>query len=188
MAAMLPALKLNGENPAEAWNQWINSFDIYLTATEVNKKEEKIQVAQLLHFGGADLQKIYGTLQFEGDDKNKLNKVIEKLNDHFRPRKNLTYTRYKFITKRQAEGTTLQQFVTELRKEANNCEFGDLREDLIKLMLICGTNNSEIRHRLLQEDEGDLEKYVRLASLIEESKTQARIIAEKKESIRLSRQ
>lgn len=164
----------NGGNPAEQWAQWLSSFKIYLTATEVNKKEEKIQVAQLLHFAGTEIQKIYSTFQFDEDEKDKLEPVINKFNNHFTPRENLTFTRYKFITSKQGEQITLEQFITDLRKQANNCNFGNLKDDLIKLMLICGTNNGEIRHRLLQEDDADLAKAIKLASIIEQSKSQAR--------------
>jgi hypothetical protein len=66
MSNFLPKLELsNGENPAEQWSVWLN---IYLVATEINLKDEKIQIAQLLHYGGPELQKIYATFTFaEGE-------------------------------------------------------------------------------------------------------------------------
>jgi hypothetical protein len=45
---------------------------------------------------------------------------------------------------RQSEDMTTQQFITDLRRQAKVCSFGDLNDELIKLMLICGTNNGEI--------------------------------------------
>lgn len=170
----LPKLILNqGDNPNEAWKQWINSFQIYLIATEVNKKDEKVQIAQLLHFGGADLQKIYSTFKISSADKDKIAPVIEKFNNYFSPRQNLTFLRYKFFTSKQAENKSLEEFITDLKKQAQSCEFGELCDELIKLMLICGTNNSEIRHKLLQEEDADLEKAVQLSAIIEQSKVQA---------------
>uniref|UniRef100_A0A1Y1KAV0 Retrotransposon gag domain-containing protein n=1 Tax=Photinus pyralis TaxID=7054 RepID=A0A1Y1KAV0_PHOPY len=116
----LPNLILNN-NPAENWKQWLNRFRIYLTATEVDKKPEKVQIAQLLHFAGPELQKIYDTLQFqENEDKNKINVVIEKLNKHFLPRENLICHRYQFFMTKQINGQSIEQYVTELKKQAAN--------------------------------------------------------------------
>jgi hypothetical protein len=69
MSNFLPKLELsNGENPAEQWSVWLNSFNIYLIATEINLKDEKIQIAQLLHYGGPELKV-----------------VVDKFNNHFVP-------------------------------------------------------------------------------------------------------
>lgn len=69
---------------------------------------------------------------------------------------------------------TTEQFITELRKQAKMCKFDELNDDLIKLMLICGTRNQEVRHRLLEEDNINLEKAIKLAAVIEESKMQVK--------------
>jgi hypothetical protein len=152
----------------------LNSFNIYLVATEINLKDEKIQIAQLLHYGGPELQKIYGTFTFAEGERDKLKVVVDKFNNHFVPRQNLTFRRYKFFTTKQTEEMTTEQFVTDLRKQAKGCQFGDLSDELIKLTLICGTRNGEIRHRLLQEDDADLGKAIQLCSVIEDAKAQAR--------------
>ncbi|XP_063917307.1 uncharacterized protein K02A2.6-like [Zophobas morio] len=172
-ANALPRLVLNnGGNTGEQWKQWLSSFQIYLIATEVNKKEETIQIAQLLHFAGPEAQKIHSTFKFAETERNKLAAVIDKFNNHFTPRQNLTFTRYKFFKTKQNE-MSLEEFITELRKQAQNCHFGDLCDELIKLVFISGTNNEEIRHKLLQEDDADLEKAIKLSSIIEQSKSQA---------------
>jgi hypothetical protein len=157
----------NGENPAEQWTEWLSSFKIYLIASGVNKKSEKIQIAQLLHFAGWEIQKIHSTFTFTQEEENKLEEVIKKFNAHFTPRKNLTFERYKFFTMRQAEEMTTEQFITDLRRQSKVCSFGDLYDQLIKLMLICRTNNGEIRLRLLQEEEADLQKAIKTCNIIE---------------------
>lgn len=174
---VLPKLMLNGNNAVESWKQWLNSFQIYLVATETNKKEERIQIAQLLHFAGPEAQKIYSTFKFNAEEQDKLDAVIKKFDNHFAPRQNKTFLRYKFFTTKQTENMSLEEFVTELKKQAQACEFGQLHDELIKLTLICGTNNEEIRRRLLQEDDADLEKAIKLAAIIEQSKKEANKIS-----------
>ncbi|KAF2885904.1 hypothetical protein ILUMI_20271 [Ignelater luminosus] len=170
----LPRLvRNNTENHSEQWKQWISSFQIYLKATEVNKKDESVQIVKLLHYGEPDLQKIYSTFKFTEAEKGKLAVVIKKFYDRFSPRENLTFLRYNFIISKQSEGMTFEDFITDLRKQAQSCNFGELCDELIKLMLICGTNNGEICHRLLQEDDADLENAIKIGPIIEQSKTQA---------------
>jgi hypothetical protein len=74
---------------------------------------------------------------------------------------------------RQAEEMTREQFITDLKRQAKVCFFGNLHDELIKLMLIRGINNGVIRQRLLQE-ETDLQKAIKTCNIIEESKSQAK--------------
>lgn len=124
-----PKLNLNQGNPAEQWSEWLRSFQFYLIATETNKKEERIQIAQLLHFAGPELQKIYSTFTFKEDEKEKLQTVIEKINHHFTPRQNLTYLRYKFFTAKQTDDMSIENFTTHLRNSVKSCGFGTLTDD-----------------------------------------------------------
>lgn len=174
-ANALPQLNLSHGNPVDLWEQWINRFRIYLTATEVDKKSEKIQVAQLLHFAGPEIQKIYSTLQFDEEEADKLKPVIDKLNSYFKPRENLNFLRYQFFTSRQGELST-EQFVTELKKRASVCKFDKLTDDLILCVLISATNNSEVREKLLQKEDLSLNEAVKWCNIIEQAKMQTKRI------------
>lgn len=174
-ANALPPLCLTAGNPVEQWEQWLNRFKIYLVATEVNKKAETIQVAQLLHFAGPELQKIYATFQFTAEEKDKLQPAIDKFNNHFKPQENLNFIRYKFFTSRQGD-LPLDQFITDLRKQASLCKFRDLTDDLIMCVLISGTNNSETREKLLQKEELKLDEAVKMCAIIEQAKSQSKNI------------
>ena len=50
----------------------------------------------------------------EGDDKN-IGKVLEKLEEYCEPRKNVSCERYKFFSRAQESGETIDQYVTVLR-------------------------------------------------------------------------
>lgn len=182
MASVLPTLELKSdEDNATAWNSWLERFKLYLVATETNKKDEKIQVAQLLHFAGPDLYNIYKTIQFAEGERDSLEAVIGKLNRHFEPKANITYNRYIFFNTRQS-GQSLENFVINLKSQANKCQFGDLKDDLVKCMLICGINNGETRQKLLQEDEMTLEKAINLCKVMEQTRDQARSIENRNKS------
>ncbi|XP_031350539.1 uncharacterized protein K02A2.6-like [Photinus pyralis] len=77
---------------------------------------------------------------------------------------------------KQINGQSIEQYVTELKKQAANCKLDTLHDDLIVCMLVCGTNNVDIRQKLLQEEAIDLEKALKLCSIIEQSKRHAKKI------------
>ena len=74
----LPApkpLRLDG-NLAENWRRWKQRFELYIIATEANKKSEKIQSSILLHTIGEDALDVYNTFEFEDlENKEKLRKL-----------------------------------------------------------------------------------------------------------------
>lgn len=69
--------------------------------------------------------------------------LIKKFDEHFQPRQNVTYERYKFFTARE-QGSIIEKFKASLKEQANKCDFVNLNDSLTKCMLICGVNNNEI--------------------------------------------
>ncbi|KAK4876823.1 hypothetical protein RN001_009329 [Aquatica leii] len=132
-----------GGNQAENWRLWRSRFENYLTASEIVKKEEATQCAQLLHYIGEEGFKIYTTFKMEESDKNKLQPLLDEFEVHFLPKENISYERYKFFSYRQQEAQTFEQFITELKSQAMKCKLGNLQDELIKVMIICGVNSAD---------------------------------------------
>ena len=70
----------------------------------------------------------------------------------------------------QKEGQTFQNFVTELRQLSEDCEFQDLKDSLIKDMIICGIVDNQLRERMLREPNINLVKSIQLGQAAEETK------------------
>lgn len=119
------------ENVSEKWKNWKARFENYLIASEIIKKEEKTQCAQLLHYIGEEGFKIFTTFKFEDDEKDKLSILLTKFDEHFLPKENLAYERYQFFSYRQKSGESLEQFITELKKRASKCKLENLHDSLI---------------------------------------------------------
>jgi hypothetical protein len=62
-------LKLDG-NAAENWHRWKKAFELYMTATEKDKKSQKIQCATFL--AGEAAITVHNTLTFEDTEKDKI--------------------------------------------------------------------------------------------------------------------
>ena len=105
-------------NLAENWATCRSRFNNYLTASEVSKKYQIIQCAQLLQYIDEERFKIYTTFQFAEGEAVKLSALMEKFEAHFVPKENLSYERYKFFSCRQQGNQAFEQLVTGLKKQA----------------------------------------------------------------------
>ncbi|KAK9722755.1 hypothetical protein QE152_g19491 [Popillia japonica] len=143
-------------NMAENWKLWRARFENYLVASEVCKKDEKTQCAQLLHYIGDDGFKIYTTFKLEEGQQNKLRDLLQK----------------------QEEGKSLEDFIIELKKKASRCKLEGLQDSLIVTMITCGIRNEAIRQRLLEDDTLTLEKAVELCQVIESAKVRSQAMGQ----------
>ena len=101
---------------------------------------------------GEKARDVYDTFTFatEGDDM-KLDLVVAKFDEYFSPRKNLPDTRFKFFPYDQANGQSIDEYVTELKSRSRHCEFGTLIESLERDRILAGIKDAKVRERLLRE-------------------------------------
>ncbi|XP_030851255.1 uncharacterized protein K02A2.6-like [Strongylocentrotus purpuratus] len=168
-------LELTG-NLAENWKRFKQRFELYNVASGMSKTEEKAQTSMLLHVIGEEALDIYNTFQFEEDtgDEMKLEKVLKKFENYCMPKRNVTFERHKFFTRSQHKNETTDQYATELRNRAKSCDFGDLKDSLIRDRIICGIVNSMVRERLLRQDDLTLDKTLQLCRSAETTRAQAK--------------
>ena len=126
-------LSLQG-NVAENWRKWKQRFE-WLRAGSVRKMRKY----KILHVAGPDALEIYNTFSWEnGGDEMKMTKIIEKFQAYCEPRKNITWERHVFNTCNQEVGETIDQYMTKLKTKARSCEFGALKDSLIRDRIVCG--------------------------------------------------
>ena len=75
--------------------------------------------------------------------------VIQKFDDYFTPKKNITYQRYRFFSYNQNDGQSIDSYATELRTRADHCDFGNLKDSLIRDKIVIGIRDSKTQKRLL---------------------------------------
>ncbi|CAI6364864.1 unnamed protein product [Macrosiphum euphorbiae] len=166
----LPPLSVEG-NLCQNWNEWIQDFNIYMTASGYDSLKEFRKVSIFLHFIGKPALKIFNS--FNQDIKTvTLETVISCFADYFIPRKNVTIERHKFFTRLQSADENISEYVADLKNLSMSCEFDTLRESLVKDVLIFGLHNNwqQLKQHLLREDELSLDKALKICSSMELSK------------------
>ena len=168
------ALSFEG-NIAKNWTKFKKEFPFYMTATESNNKLEDVKTSRLLTCIGEKARDVYYTFTFEAeDDAMKLQPVIDKFDEYLNPRKNITFLHFKFFSYNQGEGQLIDEYVTELKARSQHCEFGDLRESLIRNKIVLGEQDKKIQERLLRETDLSLDKAISICHAAEEVKVQTK--------------
>ena len=174
------ALNLSG-NLSENWRRFKQQFQIYLIATGIDQKEEKIKASTFLHVIGPEALEIFNTFTFQNqDDKEKLQPIMDKFETYCNPRKNITYERHIFNMRNQQAGENIDAYVTDLKNKAKLCEFGDLQESLIRDRIVCGVKTDTVRARLLREPDLSLRKAIDICRAAETSETQMKSLSDEK--------
>ena len=158
MEQLKPPTELSFEgNIAENWKRWLQAFEIFLIASGINGKEEKIQCATFLHVAGEQARTIYNSFSFTTEEKDKIDVLKAKFKSYCEPRTNLTYIRHQFFTRTQGPLESTDAFVADLKNKAKGCKFEGLNESLIKDRIVCGIRSDEVRSRLLRDPKLDLQ-------------------------------
>ena len=77
-----------------------------------------------------------------------------------------------FNTRNQHDDETIDQYVTDLKKKAQTCEFQDLKDGLLQDRIVCGIRCDKTRSRLLKEPDLNLQKTIDICRANEATITQ----------------
>ena len=144
---------------SDNWKKWKQVWDAYETVTKLNEKESKFRVATLITCIGAEALEVHNGLPFRSDDeKQDINIVLDLWNSHCIRQINIIYDCYQFNNRNQESHEFIDVYTTALRALAATCEFGTLKEEMIRDRLVCGITENSVRRKLLQEPKLSLEK------------------------------
>ena len=107
---------------------------------------------------GREGMDLFDTFQWQADeDQNKIEDVLRKFDGNCLPRTNETYEAYKFFSRSQNAGETVEAYITALYKLSSTCNFGTMTDRLIKDRLVIGIRDDKVREKLLAKEQLDLE-------------------------------
>ncbi|KAL4706203.1 hypothetical protein ACJJTC_018387 [Scirpophaga incertulas] len=149
------------------WKNWLMKFNIYLKAYSLDKEPDDRQVAILLHFMGQDCLTIFNSFNFDVNTV-KLEELTKKFTHYFSPKVNITMERHKLFNRKQRLHEDLDNYVTDLRNIALQCNFGNLHDSLLKDIFSWNLNDSNyyIKEKLLQEMPKTLDAAIQYSKVI----------------------
>lgn len=166
-------------NVAENWRRFSENFAIYRKAALKGRDADEIAYI-LLNLAGQeaiDREKTFTYKPEVRDDKNTITQkaeskedpdcLLKKFTELCSPQKNVIVLRHKFNSRSQRKDETTESYITELKRLANDCEYGNLKNELIRDRIVCGISNENVRKQMLKNHELTLEKAIQLCQLDE---------------------
>ena len=102
------------------------------------------------------------TTNISNANKKDYSKVVKKFNKYFKVQKNSIFEHADFNLASQLANETVEQFITRFHQMANNCEFGNMKNEMIRDFLIISIRNQQLSERLQMEMELMLAKAEKL--------------------------
>ena len=91
---------------------------------------------------------VYNTWTMTADERDKTDVLFKKFEEYCKPRKNLTVIRHKFNSPVQGVSETADQFITDLKLLSMDCEYGELRQEIICDRLVVGVYSVGVKEKL----------------------------------------
>ncbi|XP_049269009.1 uncharacterized protein LOC119382232 [Rhipicephalus sanguineus] len=172
MEALPPPERLVlSEAPAENWTKFRQRMELYFKATTTTPQRTKAQKAAIfLHVAGQEAIDVFNTFQLTNEQREDYDVIVQKFEEYCSPKRNETYERYVFRTRLQLEDEPFEQFLRDVQLKSQYCNFGELKNSMVRDPLVCGTKDSKLRARLLREGNLTLEKaieYCKTAEIVE---------------------
>ncbi|XP_061878364.1 uncharacterized protein K02A2.6-like [Entelurus aequoreus] len=164
MAGILGQMDAFDES-TEQWSTYVERFEHFVAANGLNEGRKLPVFFSVM--GPATYGLLRSLIAPEKPGTKTYDEVVTLLQAHFSPKPIVIAERYRFHKRDQGEGETITQYVTDLKKLSEHCEFGAYLQDALRDRLVCGLNSESIKKRLLTEKDLTYQRAVELAVSIE---------------------
>ncbi|XP_037505880.1 uncharacterized protein LOC119382240 [Rhipicephalus sanguineus] len=130
---MLPSF----DESTDKWNPYLIKAEAYFEANGITESSKKraLLVAAL---STQTVQVLAGRVAPRKPNSLTYDEVTETLNEYYDPKRNEIAESYKFFSRSQLEGESVRAFLIEIRRIADNCNFGSSLDRMIRDRIVCG--------------------------------------------------
>ncbi|XP_050064587.1 uncharacterized protein LOC126553473 [Aphis gossypii] len=191
MDNLRPPNELNIHDAHIEWPKWKKNFNIYKVAAGISKKKKDEQLAIFLHIIGEDARDVFDTFETAGEIT-ELDGAIELFDAFYKQKINECVEAYKFNIREQKVGETFGEYLSALRKLSENCNFGTMKDRLIRDRLVAGIVDKKLQEKFLSEADLTLERVIDLTKKYQAAKDQKQLMnntaVEEKSIMKLGKQ
>ena len=131
---------------------------------QVKARNSKRRAILLSVIGGSAYALVRNLLSPEKPADKSFDDIVKTLKDHYNPTSSVPVHRYRFNTRNRQPGESVPDYISNLRKLAEDCDFGANLNDQLRDRLLCGINDDTIQRRLLTEKDLTLDKAYQIAA------------------------
>lgn len=147
------------QKPA-SWTPYLQRFNSYIACNDIQPHK---RASTLITVGGPDLYETMASLAAPDQVCTlEYDRLCTLLNDFFVPRKSVWMERFTFCKRMQGPDESAAQFMAQLQRLSNHCNFGTMLDSMLITQFIVGLKNEGVQRRLLRETESALTKKLAL--------------------------
>nr|XP_050026179.1 uncharacterized protein LOC126521512 [Dermacentor andersoni] len=130
------------------WKAYIMKAEAYFEATGISDsgKKRALLVAAL---STRTVQLLSGQVAPRKLNSLTYEEAVKVLDDYFDPKRHEITESYRFFNRCQLEGEPIQQFILEVRRVADGCNFGGMLDRMLRDRIVCGVRSSAVQKQLL---------------------------------------
>ncbi|MCG8032935.1 MAG: DDE-type integrase/transposase/recombinase [Candidatus Thiodiazotropha taylori] len=140
----------------EKWSSYQERLEEYFAVNEI-ANEKKVS-ALLTLLGGKTYSLLRNLTAPDRPSTKSYDDLTALLKNHLSPKPLIIAERFRFHKRNQHDGETVTQYLAELRKLAEYCNFGTNLNDSLRDRFVCGLRAENIQKRLLSEADLTLKK------------------------------
>ena len=140
------------------WPKWKKRFEQFRVASGLATEDESRQVNTLLYCLGEEADDVLASTNITDEGKKKYATVVEKFDAFFQVRKNVIFERARFNRRNQLDGESIEQYITVLYRLVDSCEYGTLKEEMLRDRIVVGIRDQALSQRLQCDASLTLEK------------------------------
>ena len=149
------------------WLLYIERLEFFFEANGITDESKK-RASLIMVIGPETHKTLKSILAPNKPSETSYDEIIKALSTHFHPQRSQVLYRSNFYQCVKKPGDSVATYLSEQRALANDCEFGDTLNVMLRDRLVCGINDPVIHNRLLTEGNAlTLEKAVTLAQALE---------------------
>ena len=142
----------------DEWPRWKRRFEQFRLASDLADENDDRQVSTLLYCMGEAAEDILASTNIAEADWRKYGAVIKQYDDFFHVQKNIIFERARFNRYCQAVSESVEQFITSLYTLVESCNYGDLKDQMIRDRIVVGIRDQAQSERLQMDAGLTLEK------------------------------
>ncbi|XP_050022646.1 uncharacterized protein [Dermacentor andersoni] len=136
------------DDQSDNWKAYITMAEAYFEATGVSDWGKKR--ALLVAVSSArTVQLLSGQVAPRKPNSLTYEEAVKVLDDYFDPKRHEITESYLFFNCCQLEGEPIQQFIVEVRRISDGCNFGGMLDRVLRDRIVCGVRSSAVQKQLL---------------------------------------
>jgi hypothetical protein len=144
------------------WSRWLQRFERYRIISGLCKKSQADQVATMFYAIGDKSEDLIKTLDID-EQKDSYARITKKISEFYDQKINIIAETARFNKRCQREGEPVEDFIHDLHHIAERCNYGNLREELIRDRIVVGVCDDRLSEKLQSQSKLTLAEAIRIS-------------------------